>query len=306
MDEIFDEEKLKIKFEGQTHQIDVKTLTSSLVVFSEALKEINSELGTGKSVDIKIEALRPGSFEVHAIVSAINSNDLLGAISTAGSVATLAIGTIVGTYSGIVKLRTWLKKEGEGEVEEVVEEGGTTTIKTKNGGIYICSNVIYNIYNTSQPVNDIISDQFRILEEDPAIDGLTVSSKEDSFSIEKQDFSILAQKVDVDTESKRKEFKEDETVIIVKPVFEKSITRRWEFIWRGNKISANIVDADFLEKVERGELRFGTGDTLKINLQINQALNPIYNAWLNESYQITLIHEHVARTIPTNHKIDFS
>ena len=35
-----------------------------------------------------------------------------------------------------------------------------------------------------------------------------------------------------------------------------------------------------------------------VDLQINQALSPIYNAWLNESYQIILIHEHIPREGP--------
>lgn len=309
MDQIFDEEKVKIKFEGQTHQIDVNTLTSSLLVFAEALKEINNELRTGKNVEIKIEALSPGSFEVQAIISAINTNDLLGAISTVSGVAggsALAIGTIVKTYGGIVKLRSWLKNNGGSVVKEVSEENGATKIETQNGGIYICSNVVYNTYNTSQAVNDAISDQFRILEDDPAIDGLTVSSPQESFSVEKTDFSALAQKVEVGTESKRKELKEGEIVTVVKPVFERSLTRRWEFIWRGNRISANIIDSGFLEKVEQGELRFGTGDTMKVDLQINQALSPIYSAWVNESYQITVIHEHIPRaSSPSTQPLDF-
>ena len=109
MDKVFDEEKVSLKFEGQTHQIDVKTLTSSLLVFSEALKEINAELHTGKNIDIKIEALKPGSFEVHAIISAICDNNLLSAIAIVGG----SMDAIAKTYTGIIKLRSWLKKKKE-------------------------------------------------------------------------------------------------------------------------------------------------------------------------------------------------
>lgn len=298
MDPVFDEKKIKIKFEGQTHQIDVNTLASSLMVFSETLKEINTELKTGKNVEIKIEALAPGSFEIHTIVSAINNNDLLDAISKVGGVTGCVAGTIATTYTGIVKLRSWLKKEDNKEIENVKQEENKTTIKTKNGNTYICDNVIYNTYNTSQIVNDNISDQFRILEEDAAIDGLTISADKESFSITKDDFSSLAQKVDIPGENKRKETKNSEIVYVVKPVLEKSPTRRWEFIWNGNRISANITDIGFLEKMEQGEYRFGAGDKMIVDLQINQALSPVYNAWLNESYQVILIHEHIPREGP--------
>lgn len=64
------------------------------------------------------------------------------------------------------------------------------------------------------------------------------------------------------------------------------------------KISANISDATFLDQVAKGEHRFGMGDTLIVDLDVNQVLNPMYNAWLNESYQIVTVHEHHERVIP--------
>ena len=294
MGNVIDEEKIKIKFEGQTHQIDVNTLASSLMVFSETLKEINTELKTSKNVEVKIEALAPGSFEVQTIVSAINDSGLLNAISTVCGTA----GTIALIYTGVVKLRSFLKNKDNKKIEDVKQDKNKTTIKTDNGNTYICDNVIYNIYNNSQIINDSISDQFRILEEDPAIDGLTLSTEKESFSISKDDFSSLAQKVEIPGENKRKEIKNSQTVYVVKPVLEKSPTRRWEFIWSGNRISANIADMTFLEKMEKGEYRFGTGDKMIVDLQINQLLSPIYNAWLNESYQITLVHEHIPQAGP--------
>lgn len=294
MEKVFDEEKVKIRFEGQTHQIDVKTLTSSLLVFSEALKEINAELKTGKSIEVKIEALNPGSFEVHTIVSAINHNDTLMAMATLGG----ATGMIAATYTGIVKLRYWLKQDENKEIAGIESGEEKTTIKTKSGITYICSNVVYNTYHNSQAINDAISDQFRILEEDPAIDGFTMTSNDESFSVPKNDFTVLAQKVEIPGENRRKETKNSQTVSVVKPVLENNTTRRWELIWEGNKISANITDLIFLEKIGEGEHRFGAGDKMLVDLQINQTLNPLYDVWLNESYQISLVHELIPREAP--------
>lgn len=293
MEPIFDEKKMIIKFEGQTHQVDINTLTSSLLVFSESLKEINKDIGSGKNIEIKIEALNPGSFEIHTIVNAVAESNLLTAVSQLGGVATI----IGGAYKGIVALRSWLKKENkEVDVIEIGED--KTTIKAKTGDIFICSNVVYNLYKTNQVVNDCISDQFRILEEDPAIEGLTIASDNEAITIPKDDFSGLAEKVDVTDHNKQKEIKEKQTVTVVKPVLEKSTTRRWEFIWSGNKISANITDAAFLDKMEQGEYRFGTGDTMVVDLQINQILNPLYDAWMNESYQIVSVCEHIQKVRP--------
>lgn len=195
-------------------------------------------------------------------------------------------------------MRSWLNKDGNKEIEGAEQSEDSTTIKTKNGSTYICSNVVYNIYNNSQAINDAISNQFRILEEDPAIDGLTLSSGGEVLSVPKDDFSLLAQSVDIPGEDRRKEIKNSQTVSVIKPVLEKNLTRRWEFLWNGNRVSANITDVDFLDRMEQGEYRFGTGDKMIVDLQINQALNPIYDAWMNESYQIIVVHEHISREDP--------
>lgn len=289
MNNDLDQEKIKIKFEGRTHQIDVNTLASSLMVFAETLKEINTELKTNKNIEVKIEALSPGSFEVQTIVSAINDNNLFSAMSAVGG----TISTISFVYTGVVKLRSFLKKRDNEIIKDIKQGENKTTIVTNNGTIYICDNVIYNTYNNSQIINDRISDQFRILEEDAAIDGLTLSTEEESFFVLKDDFSLLSQKVEIPGENKKKEIKNSQEVYVVKPVLVKSSTRRWEFIWNGNRISANVADVDFLEKMEKGEHRFGAGDKMLVDLQINQSLSPIYNTWLNESFQVVLVHDHI-------------
>jgi hypothetical protein len=297
MNTSFDEQKIKIKFEGQTHQIDVKTLTSSLLVFAETLKEINKELDTGKNVDIKIEALKPGSFEIHTIVSAVSNNDLLTTISTVTGIGTAAAGTIAGTYTGLLKLRSWFKKN-DNKIVDTKQSEGKTIITAKNGNTYLCENVVYNTYNNSQIINDNISEQFRILEEDSAIEGFTLASDGETFSISKNEFSSLAQKIDILGENKQKITKTSETVYVVKPILEKNTTRRWEFIWNGHRISATVSDTNFLERMEQGEYPFRPGDKMIVDVQINQTLNPAYDAWMNEGYQLTLIHEHIPRESP--------
>ncbi|GEM_PF-6264320 len=81
-------------FEGQSHQVDVETLTSSLIVFSNTLKHINLELNTNKQIEIKIIALRPGSFLVDILLSVINNDDLFSTIAIVGRVGGAVSGTV--------------------------------------------------------------------------------------------------------------------------------------------------------------------------------------------------------------------
>ncbi len=57
-----DMDDLKIKFDGQTHQIEANTLINSLLHLNTIIQEINKELKTDKTISIKINALPEGSF----------------------------------------------------------------------------------------------------------------------------------------------------------------------------------------------------------------------------------------------------
>ena len=70
-----DEDKLvKIKFDGQAHQVDAQVFISTLVNFSEVVKEVNREVGSNKKIEIKIVATAEGSFDAHLVLQAIEQS----------------------------------------------------------------------------------------------------------------------------------------------------------------------------------------------------------------------------------------
>src|SRR5262245_19034734 len=51
-----------LHFGGRPNEVDAYTFSNSLVAFSEALREINSQLDPDHSIEITIEGTGPGSF----------------------------------------------------------------------------------------------------------------------------------------------------------------------------------------------------------------------------------------------------
>jgi hypothetical protein len=74
-------------------------------------------------------------------------------------------------------------------------------------------------------------------------------------------------------------------VQVIRVIFARGY-RKWQFAWNGVKISAPILDDNFLDRLQRHETEIGWGDVLDVVLRINQARDPENGVWLNESYEI--------------------
>lgn len=83
-----------------------------------------------------------------------------------------------------------------------------------------------------------------------------------------------------------------ERVIVVTAVLEKS-RKQWQFLWNGQRISADIQEPDFFQRLARHEYEFGQGDTLVVDLLVYQELNEIIRAYENKRFHITKVHDHI-------------
>lgn len=55
----------KIKFDIEKHEIDANILINNLIHTTSIIQEINRELHSGNTIDVKIKALQKGSFLIH-------------------------------------------------------------------------------------------------------------------------------------------------------------------------------------------------------------------------------------------------
>ncbi len=279
-------EEFKVKFGSVPGEINAKTFLSSLASLTEALDEINAQVGKGQRIEVNIKALKKGSFLVHISLNPVELGTLISSIDW--DVVYKCVGTLVGIFT----LRKLLKGEKPKSVEA---KGDKVAVTTKTGNVVIVDAPTFNIYNTNVRVDEAIGRAFESLEADRSIDSLEITDKRDKtlIGVQRDDFEAMAVHGRVETP------RDDEKVIntlatlhIFKLVWNKS--RKWEFYYRGQKISAIIADESFFKRVDNGE-RFAKGDSLEVELQINQKFDETVNTFTNRDYIITNVIRHIPR-----------
>ena len=286
----------KIKFDGQQHQVDANVLVSSLIHTTTIVQEVNRYLNSGKRIEIKVKALEKGSFLCHIelIETALDS---LKNLLTKDNIEVGA--AIIGTVVGLIELKKFLKGK---KARDVQKQGDKTKIINKEGNVLIIENATFNIYEHSPVVKDALAQNFDVLNNDPAITGFEITDKNEKplVRVEKSEFADLSQKSEEVEEGERK-LVEAATVNVVRVSFEENL--KWDFYYRGIKISAKIADPSFYELIDKGEA-FAKGDVLEVELQINQKFDESVNTFVTKSYQVNKIVRHLSRN--EQQKINFN
>ena len=286
----------KIRFDGQQHQIDVNILINNLIHTTSIIQELNRELNTGKKIDIKIKALDKESFLIH-IDLVETTLDSLRNLLTRDNIHTA--GAIIASLVGLIELRKFLKGKKE---KSIKAENEKVRIENENGDVFYIENFTYSIYEKNTIIKDALSQSFESLENDSSITGyeITDSSGNSLVEVKKEDFEYLS--------VKSEEIEEDERIQtsaarlhIVRPSFDKKL--KWDFIYKGNKISVKSDDPVFQERIDNGA-SFSKGDVLEVELTIKQKFDPTVNTFLNKSYKINRIINHIKRA--EQQVIDFS
>ncbi len=279
--------RFKIKFDGQQHQIDANVLIGSLIHTTTIIQEINKFLDSGKKIDIKVKALEKGSFfiSLELVETALDS---LKNIFTRENIEIAA--SLVTIFTGLVALKKFLKGK---KPQRVDEKGDKTTIINHYGDQITIESLTFNIYEKNITVNDALSQNFEILESDPAVTGFEITD------IDENPYVVVKRDAFPDMILKSEEIQDDERVIseaatlnIVRLSFEESL--KWEFYYRGNKISAKMRDPNFQKTIDNGE-SFAKGDTLEVELQTTQKWDSSVNTFINKSYQVNKIIRHINR-----------
>lgn len=271
--------KMKIKFEGQTHQIDANTLINVLLHYQNVVNKANCELSGGsKNIELKINALEKGSFviDVSVIESAIKH------IFSSEGMAYLA--SLYAVVDGTYKL--YKKFKGRPIKTKQDKEEAKTVIGNAEYNISI------NVYN-QPPVREAISKSIETADTDINVEGLSIDCGEKEPTVfEKKNFKDYIY-TDFDEENiipNEQEEIVDALLTIIALNFEAG--SRWQFIYNGFKIQMIVKDDALMKKIDEGE-RFGKGDAIRVKMKIVKRYNPTYKAYENKSYRIIEFLDHI-------------
>lgn len=286
------EEKFVFKYNGDLEYIDFDTLYTSQLHFTEFIKELKQSLSPDGDLQIKVKALPKGSFPIELYLDFELAKDVLAW----GGGALLAAGGFISAINSIFDLFKNLKGN-KPDKEEV--KGDNTIIYIDNRTFEIPTS-IYNIVKNNPKIRQEISLSFEKIEDDIDITGVELLDEEKRSLIEiaKEEFvffdrrateKILYEEIPADITVP----KNNQILSIFKVVFSKGF--KWQFIYKGIKISANIEDNDFLLNVTKGNLSFSNGDAMNCDIQIKQTFNEIANTFENSSYTIKKVNEIIPR-----------
>jgi hypothetical protein len=287
VEKITNSNDFKLKFDGQIVQIDANILISSLIHTTNVIHEINRFLDSGKKIEIKVRAPEKGSFliELNLIETAIEALKHIF-IKENLEVASYIITILV----GLIAIKKFLKGK---KIKEVSQEEEITVITNQEGNVLKIDNMIFNIFDKSQIVKDSLSQNFESIRNDPSITGFEITdiNEKPYIRVEREEFESLSLKSEELLEGERI-LTEAATLNIVRLSFEESL--KWDFYFKGNKISAKIKDPNFYDLIDKGE-SFAKGDTLEVELQIIQKWDEPVNTFINKSYQILKILRYISR-----------
>ena len=279
---------MRLELQGQTHSIDANTLVNILVHFQLIVTEANKQMSGGaREVTLKVNALERGSFVidmsvVQSIISQLFSNDAL-------SYAADLCGVVGGVYALYGKFKGKPVKT-ESEKKEAV------SIKV-DGDVTINVNTI-NVYN-QPPVRQAVSKSMETASEDPSVEGFRIRGNGGGTCAEfgREDFKeYIYDGFDTEDEiADERVVDEDTTLYIVGLNFETG--SRWQFMYRGFRISMTVKDDALMKRIDEGE-RFGKGDAIKVKLRVVQRYNKSYKTYENKSYKILEFYEHTMPSKP--------
>jgi hypothetical protein len=282
-------EEYVLHFGKKKSSISSRLLGESLIGISTAINEINSTLGTGKEITINVKPFEEGSFEVPfelvelAVFGALNLPNVS------------SIPGVIKILKEFIDIKINLKGFPPREVKKT-NQGLSLT--SQSGDVYNISRVTGDLVFNNVTINESFNRGLSQLQNDKELIEYSIldSKRKPIVTIKPKELAYFTPQEDVCSVIEQLESKKQKevsaTLRVHKVVFD--TTSKWGFIYKGNKISAKITDANFHEKVQRGG-RFGKGDILEVLMEIHQEFDEAVGVFINKSYIIAKVLNHMPK-----------
>lgn len=258
-----------VKYDGDAlanHEMDVAVLAPALMGMQKLLDALVTESTEGEyraSLKIKGNA-KAGSIEIELVTQALSNSKLLKdlVIDFFSLREIVALGTLT---TLLVPLLALIKKFGRRKPTKV-EDLGNGNVKIHYGDeTTIVNNHVYHVYNNFE-VREAAYKAVKPLVEDEGIESFSIyKDSEKIFEVDKE----YASRFIPPNASELMLVNEEESFLqIVKISF--NMNNKWQFTKGDETINANIVDEDFIKKVQKRETSFYDGDILHVILEKEQ------------------------------------
>jgi len=291
------EEEFVLHFGGERKKINAYTLASSLVSLADAIKEANSIINPGYEVEVLVEAFGEGSFRAKVktaykgLKNLFNSNRL----------EAIAVGIITSfIYQHTLAPDTDVKVIVD-DTQVIIQQGDKQIIVPKT--VYEAQKEV----EKSEKFRKSVSKTFEAVEKDKNVTsfGFTkdINDKEPDILIPRKSFSLLSKPIEID--EPQREIQEVADLQIKRAILERT-KRKWEFIWRGIKISAPVLCENFYNDFFAHKITVAPGDSLEAVLKIYQSRDEDTGIYTNSRYEVAVVHKHIPRNMQTELDVEYT
>lgn len=287
------EDTIVLHFGGEATRINAYTLASALVGFADAVKSANYVLNPGFDVEVVVEAVGPGSFK--AMIRTIYQGS--GNLFTRTDLKAILLSLIAShVYQHTLAPKSELN---------VIVNDNHIVIENGNEKVIIPRDVYESVQEVekSKKYRDSIGRVFQSIEKDESIKtfGLSPSmnDKGPDIPIPRERFSQLSTITEPE-DSLHREIQEVTEIQITRAILERS-KKKWQFVWRGMRISAPVVDVGFYDAFFAHEITIAPGDSLEVELKIVQRRDYDTGVWITDpnGYEVSRVIKHVPRARQT-------
>jgi hypothetical protein len=278
---------LILYFGCQGTRINAYTLASALVSFADAAKAANNQINPGYDVEIVVEALGNGSFKAQIRAIYRSARNLF----SRNSVKSIILGIVTALiYDHTIAPNHDMKVQINDD-SVVIVQGEKQIIVPRN--VYEATNDL----KRDPEVKRSVSEFFRSIDQDESVQSFGVTTKMDApppeLQVQRENIHEAAVAADLPEPNSRL-VPEQAEVQILRAILERS-KRRWEFSWRGIRISAPVTDAHFYQEFFAHRIKIAPGDTLDVMLLIRQTRDPDTGVFTNVDYEVSEVLKHTPR-----------
>lgn len=281
-----DIDRFVLYFDTPKHEVNAYALATALVGLADAVREANAVVNPGHFVEVVVEALADGSFKATVRTVYTKAKNIF---------SHTAVQAII---YGIISTHIYEKGIKTESPPIIIIGPDLVTIEIGKDKIIVPK----SIYEAKQQLekserfNNAVGKMFDAAASDPNVAGIAISEnlgdQKPPLIVPRERFAIFQTEQNVDEQNR--EIVEITHVEINRAIMERS-RRRWEFFWRGIRISAPILDDRFFDKFFAHEITIAPGDSLHVALRIVQEKNRDTGIYVNVRYEIAEVYDHVPR-----------
>jgi hypothetical protein len=280
------EETFVIHFGSDLQRINAYTLASTLVSLADAAKEANYFVNPGYEVEIVVEALGPGSFKAKIRTIYRGAKNLFSG-QNLKTVVLAIIASYIYTHTLAPDIDINITVDDE---TVIIEQADKKIIIPKT-----VHEALKQVEKSDKFKRDV-GRTFEAVEKDKNIKYIGFSEEfideAPQIKIDRDKFPIITSTGD--DQSDTRQIIEHADLQILRAILERS-RRRWEFVWRGVKISGPVLDSKFYNDFSAHKITIAPGDVLKVAMKIYQTRIPDVGIYTNDKYEIIEVLEHIPK-----------